>query len=255
MPRLPRRLEHGEEATLVEHLDELRTRIIIMICAVLVPTAVAYVFHRRIIHALVLPLPEEHRKLLTLSPLEPFTTSIRISIYAGLLVALPIVIWQLWAFLAPAMDERAQRAVNMLVVFASFLLGAGIVFAYYVVLPGALHFLTNYDDQEFNIQIRAREYLSFATLTVVASAIVFELPVFILGLVRLQILSTAKLRRNRRIGYVSCVAVAVLLPSVDPVSLVLESVPLIILFELSIWLSTFFERRWERAGLLWTATE
>jgi sec-independent protein translocase protein TatC len=255
VPRLPRRLEHGEEATLVEHLDELRTRIIIMVGGVLVPTAVAYAFHRRIIHALVAPLPEEHRKLLTLSPLEPFTTSIRISIYAGLLVALPIVIWQLWAFLAPAMDARAQRAVNLLVVFATFLLAAGIVFAYYVVLPGALHFLTNYDDQEFNIQIRAREYLSFATLTVVASAIVFELPVFILGLVRLQILSTAKLRRNRRIGYVSCVAVAVLLPSVDPVSLVLESVPLIILFELSIWLSTFFERRWERAGLLWTATE
>ena len=255
MPRLPRRLEHGEEATLVEHLDELRTRIIIMVGAVLVPTAVAYAFHRRIIHALVLPLPEEHRKLLTLSPLEPFTTSIRISIYAGLLVALPIVIWQLWAFLAPAMDARAQRAVNMLVVFATFLLASGIVFAYYVVLPGALRFLTNYDDQEFNIQIRAREYLSFATLTVVASAIVFELPVFILGLVRLQILSTAKLRRNRRIGYVSCVAVAVLLPSIDPVSLVLESVPLIVLFELSIWLSTFFERRWERAGLLWTATE
>jgi sec-independent protein translocase protein TatC len=255
VPRLPRRLEHGEEATLVEHLDELRTRIIIMVGAVFVPTAVAYAFHRRIIHALVLPLPEEHRKLLTLSPLEPFTTSIRISIYAGLLVALPIVIWQLWAFLAPAMDARAQRAVNMLVVFATFLLASGIVFAYYVVLPGALRFLTNYDDQEFNIQIRAREYLSFATLTVVASAIVFELPVFILGLVRLQILSTAKLRRNRRIGYVACVAVAVLLPSVDPVSLVLESVPLIILFELSIWLSTFFERRWERAGLLWTATE
>jgi sec-independent protein translocase protein TatC len=222
---------------------------------VLVPTAVAYAFHRRIIHLLVAPLPEKHHKLLTLSPLEPFTTSIRISIYAGLLVALPIVIWQLWAFLAPAMDDRAQRAVTALVVFATFLLGAGIVFAYYVVLPGALHFLTNYDDQEFNIQIRAREYLSFATLTVVASAIVFELPVFILGLVRLQILSTARLRRNRRVGYVACVAVAVLLPSVDPVSLVLESVPLIVLFELSIWLSTFFERRWERAGVLWTATE
>src|SRR5215208_715180 len=245
MPRLPRRLEHGEEATLVEHLDELRTRIVIMVAAVLVPTAVAYLFHRRIIHLLVAPLPEEHRKLLTLSPLEPFTTSIRISIYAGLIVALPIVLWQLWSFLAPAMDDRAQRAVAVLVVFATLLIVAGMVFAYYIVLPGALHFLTNYDDREFNVQIRAREYLSFATLTVVASAVVFELPVFILGLVRLQILSTAKLRRNRRIGYVSCVAVTVLLPSIDPVSLVLESVPLLILFELSIWLSPFFERRWE----------
>jgi sec-independent protein translocase protein TatC len=255
MPRLPRRLEHGEEATLVEHLDELRSRIIVCLAAVLIPTIVAYVFHRRIITLLVEPLPKEHRQLLTLGPLEPFTTSVKISIYAGLLIALPIVLWQIWSFLAPAMEERAQRAISAMAVFATVLLATGILFAYYIVLPAALRFLTNYDDQVFNIQIRAKEYLSFALVTIIACAVVFELPIFILGLVRVGVLSTATLRRNRRIGYVVCVAVAVLLPSVDPVSLVLESVPLIVLFELSIWLSAFFERRWERAGLLWTATE
>jgi len=255
VPRLPRRLDHGEEATLVEHLDELRSRIVICLLAVLVPTVVAYIFHRRIIEMLVEPLPEDHRKLVTLAPLEPFTTSVRISIYAGLLVALPIVLWQLWSFLAPAMEERAQRAISAMAAFATLLLVAGIVFSYYVVLPGALHFLTNYDDDLFNVQIRAREYLSFAVTTILACAVVFELPIFILGLVRVGVLSTAKLKRNRRIGYVACVAVAVLLPSVDPVSLALESIPLIILFELSIWLSAFFERRGQRAGVLWTATE
>jgi sec-independent protein translocase protein TatC len=255
MPRLPRRLEHGEEATLVEHLGELRSRIFISLAALVVPTIVAYVFHRRIIEMLVQPLPPERRQLLTLAPLEPFTTSVRVSIYAGLLVALPIILWQLWSFLAPAMEEQTQRAISWLVALSAVLVVAGVVFAYYIVLPGALHFLTNYDDDLFEIQIRAREYLSFATVTIVASAIVFELPIFILGLVRIGMLSTAQLRRNRRAGYVACVALAVLLPSVDPVSLALESVPLVLLFELSIWLAVFFERRWHRAGVLWTATE
>jgi len=255
MPRVPRRLEHGEEATLVEHLDELRSRIVISLVAMVVPIVVAYVFHERIIELLVQPLPPERRKLLTLAPLEPFTTSVRVSIYAGLLVALPIILWQLWSFLAPAMEEQTQRGIAWLVALSAVLLVAGVLFAYFVVLPGALHFLTNYDDELFEIQIRAREYLSFATLTIVASAVVFELPIFILGLVRVGVLSTTKLRRNRRIGYVACVALAVLLPSVDPVSLVLESVPLILLFEMSIWLAVFFERRWQRTGVLWTATE
>ena len=255
MPRVPRRLEHGEEATLVEHLDELRSRIVISLVAMVVPIVVAYVFHERIIELLVQPLPPERRKLLTLAPLEPFTTSVRVSIYAGLLVALPIILWQLWSFLAPAMEEQTQRGIAWLVALSAVLLVAGVLFAYFVVLPGALHFLTNYDDDLFEIQIRAREYLSFATLTIVASAIVFELPIFILGLVRVGVLSTTKLRANRRIGYVACVALAVLLPSVDPVSLVLESVPLILLFEMSIWLAVFFERRWQRTGVLWTATE
>ena len=255
MPRLPRRLAHGEEATLVEHLEELRARLVIMLVAVGLCAGVAYAFHHRIIRLLVEPLPDDHEQLLTLGPLEPFSTSVKVSIYAGLLAALPIVLWQLWSFLAPAMEEHAQRVIALFVAFATALLAGGIAFAYLVVLPGALRFLTNYDEDLFNIQIRARDYLSFATATIVATAIVFELPIFILALVRLGVLSTAVLRRNRRLGYVMCVAVAVLLPSVDPVSLALESIPLILLFELSIWMSAFFERRWQRAGVLWTATE
>ena len=255
MPRLPRRLGHGEEATLVEHLDELRSRLVISLVAVGVCAGVAFAFHHRIIGLLVKPLPDEHEKLLTLSPLEPFGTAVKVSIYAGLLVALPIVLWQLWSFLAPAMEEHSQRVIAVFVALATALLACGIVFAYLVVLPGALRFLTNYDEDLFNIQIRARDYLNFATATIVATAIVFELPIFILALVRLGVLSTAMLRRNRRAGYVACVAVAVLLPSVDPVSLALEAIPLILLFELSIWVSAFFERRWQRSGVLWTATE
>jgi sec-independent protein translocase protein TatC len=252
---LPRRLRHGEEATLVEHLDELRTRLVISLVAVGVAAGVVYAFHSRLIHWLVQPLPQDHRRLVTLGPLEPFTTSVKVSIYAGLLLALPVVLWQLWSFLAPAFEQHSERVVARFVAFSTALLAAGIAFSYWIVLPAALHFLTNYDESLYSIQIRAREYLSFVTVTFLAVGLVFQLPIFILALVRLSILTSERLRKNRRPGYVIVVAIAVLLPSVDPVSLVFEAVPLLILFEGSIWLAVFFERRWARAGVLWAAPE
>ena len=106
MSVLPRRLRHGEEATLVEHLGELRTRLIISLAALAVGFGIAYAFHGRILDWLNRPLPPSLDKPVTFSPIEPFATSIMVSLWAGLLLALPIVLWQLWAFLAPAFEER-----------------------------------------------------------------------------------------------------------------------------------------------------
>jgi sec-independent protein translocase protein TatC len=252
--RLPRRLRHGEEATLVEHLGELRARLIICIVAVVAAFAVVYVFHGHLLEWLNRPLPESKRPPVTFGVLEPFTMSIMVSFYAAFLIALPIVFWQLWAFLAPAFEDAHQRVFAGFVAFASALYGGGLVFAYFLVLPAALRFLTNYDNELYTTQIRAREYLSFATVVLLTVALVFELPIFVLALVRLGVLSAEKLRRNRRLGIVIVVAVAVLLPSVDPVSLVFEAVPLILLFESSIWLSAVFEKRWNEPERLASAT-
>jgi len=117
-----------------------------------------------------------------------------------------------------------------------------------VVLPRALTFLVDYDSGLYTTQIRASYYLSFVALTLLAFGIAFQMPIFILALVRLGVLSSDRLRRNRRLGYVLMLTFAILLPTVDPVSLVLEVVPLLVLFELSIWLSVFMERRWERSA-------
>ena len=114
-------------------------------------------------------------------------------------------------------------------------------------MPRALDFLTNFNDEVFQVQIRASYYFSFVTLTLLATGLAFQMPIFILALVRLRVLTAAKLRRNRRIGMVGMLVFAILLPTVDPVSLALEVVPLLILFELSIWLSTYMEKRWDIA--------
>jgi sec-independent protein translocase protein TatC len=242
--RLPRRLRHGEEATLVEHLDELRTRLIVSLVALTVGCVIAFAFHHRLIHWLNQPLPPERRHPVTFGVAEPLLTSLKISIMAGLALALPVVLWQLWSFLAPALQESSQHTVAAFVGLATALLVAGIAFGYYVVLPQAIHYLTNFDKDLYNIQLRARDYYSFVMLVLVGVGIVFELPIFVLALVRIGVLTTAQLRRNRRMGYFLVAVVAVLLPGVDPVTTTLEAIPLFFLYEGSIWLCVLVEHRW-----------
>jgi sec-independent protein translocase protein TatC len=246
--QLPRRLRHGEEASLVEHLDELRGRLIVCLVALVVTTSVAYAFRRPIIDWLQEPLPKSHRDhLITLSVAEPFITSFMVAIYAGFIAAIPIVFWQIWAFLAPAFRETTQKVVTSLVGFAAVLAVLGVVFGRYVVMPAAIPFLTNYDSDIYQIQLRAKDYISFASLCILATAVVFEVPVFMLGLTRTRIITTARLRKNRRIGYAAMAITAVALPGVDPITTTLEMIPLMILFESSIWLSVLFDRRAAKA--------
>jgi sec-independent protein translocase protein TatC len=241
---LPRRLAPGQSAELVDHLDELRSRLMICVLALAGGTGVAFAFHGMLLAWLNGPLPDARRHPVTFGVAEPFTTSLKISIYAGLALALPVILWQLWSFLAPVFAQRAQRTVAGFVLLGTALFAAGVAFAYRVALPAALHFLTNYDSNRYDIQIRAADYYSFAVMVLVAVGIVFELPIVVLGLVRLGVTSSAKLRRNRRLGYVAMAALAVALPGVDPVTTGFEMVPLMLLFEGSIWLAAAFERRW-----------
>ena len=137
-------------------------------------------------------------------------TSMWVSVYAGFLLALPVILWQLWGFLIPAFDPGHERMLKWFVLLATALLVAGVAFGYLVALPRATAFLTNYDNSIYNIQIRAKDYISFAVKVLIGMAIVFELPIFVVGLTRMGVISTHTLRTKRRIGYfiVACVAVA-----------------------------------------------
>jgi sec-independent protein translocase protein TatC len=244
MALLPRRVGHGERAELVEHLGELRHRLAISAAAVALAFGVTFIFRERIIGWLNAPL--EGKEPITLGVAEPFTTSLLVSFYAAVALALPVLFWQAWAYLAPALDQRTQKSIAHLVILASLVLAAGMAFAYWVVLPSTIPFLLDFDDDLYQIEVRARDYYSFAALTVVGVGALFELPVFLLGLVRLGILSAARLRRNRRKGIVVLVAISVALPGVDPVTTLLQTVPLLVLFEASIWAAPIVERRRSR---------
>jgi sec-independent protein translocase protein TatC len=242
-PKLPRRLEHGEEATLVEHLEELRQRLFVCLGALAVGFVVGYILHRHLVHWLTLDLPANHRRLTTLSIGEPFMTSMWVSLWFGLLVALPVILFQAWSFFIPAVDKTHTRILRAFVFFATALLACGVAFGYFVALPAASKFLTNYDSSIYQQQIQAKPFLTFATHVLIAMAIVFELPIFVIGLTRTGILTTKKLRKNRRIGYFAVVCIGVALPGVDPVTTVIETIPLLLLFELSIWISALLDKR------------
>jgi sec-independent protein translocase protein TatC len=243
MRLLPRRLAYGEEATLVEHLGELRSRVVISILALVGAFSVTYTFRGHILHWLNAPLPDRLQKPVTFGVAEPFTTSVWVSFWAALLIALPIVIWQLWAFLAPAFSHHYQRTMTLLVGCAAALMVGGVLFGYFVALPAAVKFLTSYDSSHYTILIRARDYYSFCTQVLVAVGLVFEVPMVVLGLVQLRVLSAARLRRTWRVGIAIMAVIAVALPGVDPVTTTFEMIPLMALYAVSIWVATILEHR------------
>jgi sec-independent protein translocase protein TatC len=243
MSRLPRRLGHGEEATLAEHLDELRGRLFVIIGVVAVTTIVAFAFHTHLLDWLNRPLPRGHRHLLATGVAEPFTVSITVSVYAGLVLSSPVILWQLWSFFAPAFEPSAERRVLGLAAFAVVLGAAGLSFGYLVLLPRAIHWLTNYDDKHFTHLLNAKQYYGFVSTVLLGIVVVFELPMVVLGLVSLGVLTSRTLRKHRRIGYFVTAVIALGLPGPDPVTTALELLPMWVLFEGSIWLAWFVERR------------
>ena len=248
MARVPRRLGHAEEATLGEHLEELRGRLFVMLGAVGAGTIVAYIFRNHVLDWLNQPLPPDHRQVYTFGVAEPFTVTLTVCMYAGFVLALPVVLWQIWGFFAPAVNPASERKMLALAVVAVALGAAGLAFGYWILLPRAVHFLTNYDNTHFHVAIRASSYYNFVVTVLVGVVILFQTPLVVLGLVSLGVLSSRTLREKRRIGYFITAAVALALPGPDPVTTFLELLPMWLLFEASIWLAVLFERRQAKAA-------
>jgi sec-independent protein translocase protein TatC len=242
-----RAAQFDERLTLVEHLDELRTRIIVSIAVLVVAVGLCFWQNHLLLDIVNGPLPG-NKEPITLSPAEPFLTTFKLSIYAGLILALPILLYQLYAFLLPALSPVEKRVIVPFLLLVPVLFIAGVIFGYFVVLPAAIKFLLNFNSDQFHIQVRASEYYSFVTLTLLAMGIVFQVPMGILAATRLGITTPAKLRKNRRYAYLILAVIAMLLPGTDPVTMLIELLPLLVLYELSIVLAQVFGRPVTSAG-------
>jgi sec-independent protein translocase protein TatC len=240
MARL-RPVDFEDRLTLVEHLDELRTRIVISIAAFTVAFALCFWQNSRLLDIANAPLPGD-RTPITFGVAEPFTTTVTISAYAALVIALPVILYQGYAFILPALTTREKRVVVPFLVMVPLLFVAGVVFGYFIVLPAATKFLLNFNDDQFNIQIRARDYYSFFTLTLGVMGLIFQMPIGILAVTRLGIVTPEQLSQNRGYAIVVLAILAMLLPGTDPVSMLLEMVPLVLLFEGSLILARIFGR-------------
>lgn len=249
--QLPKRLDHGEEISLVEHLTELRQRLMVAFIALGVGFAVAFWRNADILRLFnrQLPIdPRTHQHILptTLSVSEPFTNSMVISAYAGLLLALPIVFYQLYAFVIPAFSQKTSKHIWPIMIIVPLLFVGGVAFGYEIVLPRAVHFLLGFNASEYNVQVRANSYYSFACMILAAMGLIFEMPAAVAALTRVGILSAALMRKHRRYAIVVLAAIAALLPGVDPVSMLLEFLPLLLLYEVSIWVARLVEIRRDR---------
>jgi sec-independent protein translocase protein TatC len=234
--RAPR---YGEGLPLVEHLDELRTRIIVSTVVLGVAVGLCFWQNHLLLDALNGPLPAD-KKPITLSPSEPFLATFKVSIYAGILLALPIVLYEAYAFVLPALSPAERRVIRPFLVLVPALFVAGVAFGYYVVLPGALRFLLNFNADHFTVEVRAGNYYGFITLTLFAMGLVFQVPMGILALTKLGITTPSQLAKNRRYAYLTLAIVAMALPGTDPVTMLIELAPLLLLYELSIVLARTF---------------
>ena len=242
MPRI-KPVEYEDRLTVVGHLDELRSRIIVAAASFGVAFGLCAWQNHLILEIVNRPLPDNLPEPITFGVTEPFTTTLTNAGYFALLLALPVIIYQVYAFVLPAFSPQERRLATPLLLMAPVLFVAGVVFCYFVVLTPATDFLLSFNADEFNTQVRARDYYSFVTLTMVAMGLGFQVPIAILAAVRLGITTPAKLRKNRRYAILVIAIVAAFLPTVDPLTLILEMIPLIVLYELSIVLAAALARQ------------
>lgn len=232
---------------LMGHLGELRKRITYIAIVVVVCCIAAFIEKKWVFFVIMRPLKStaiESHKLLVTGPTEAFMTVLKVSIYAGLIVCLPFILYQFWAFIMPALYENEKRSVTPYVAFTTALFLGGVAFAYFLVLPVGLKFLVGYGGEYFNPLLKAGEYTSFVTLFLLAFGVVFELPLLMMLVAWAGLVDHVKMRKVRKYAIlVEAVVAMVLTPSQDPLSMGLMLGPLIVLYELGIWLAKVSAKR------------
>jgi sec-independent protein translocase protein TatC len=187
------------------------------------------------------------KRPVTLGVGEPLTATLVAAGYAALLLTLPLLLYQAYAFVLPAFSRTEREVALPLMVMVPFLFYAGVVFAYFLVLPAAVDFLQNFNDENYDVLLQARDYNKFAIMVMGGMGLLFQLPVLILAVTRMGILTTGQLRKQRRYAILVIAIVAALLPGGDPVTMMLMMIPILFLYEGSILLASLLDRRAARA--------
>jgi len=308
MPRVLRPVGHEDRLSIIDHLDELRTRLIVCAVGLAIAFGVCFWQNNALLHLLNRALPdvtstssnhlsgltgdavkESHDLAATAAALsglansptqslqnralfaaaaksmadaakslpqttpqrlpitigigEPFTTTLTVAAYFALLFTLPLLIYEGYAFVLPALKPEERRAAIPAMAAAPVLFLAGVMFAFFVVLPPAVHFLQGYNSQNFNILVQAKTYYTFEIFTMIGIGLAFQLPLGLLALQQLGVINSRTLTGNWRYATVIIAVIAAAMPGVDPVTTGLEMLPLVILFLASIVLLKIADRR------------
>jgi sec-independent protein translocase protein TatC len=239
--RVPTRPRGEARMTLIEHLDELRSRIIKVGAAFIGLSIVAWFFRERIFEWLLDPAGDAlSGKLNVTSVTEQLFTDMKLALYVGFLLTIPVLLYQIWAFVAPAVGDMGRAFTYTIITLASALFLAGVAFGYFVVLPIGTQFLLNWAPERYNTIITSQYYLSFVTRFLLAFGIVFEFPAATYVAAKLELVDAPLLKRYRRHAIViNTVLAAALTPGQDPFSMILMAVPMVLMYELSIVIARY----------------
>src|SRR5215217_9191840 len=236
--RSPRSARDEMRMTLIEHLDELRSRIIKIGIAFFVVAIAAWFFREHLLDFIL--APSGLTKLTALAPTEQIMTQIKLCLYVGFMLTLPFLIYQTWAFVAPAVGDMGRAFTYTLISMSSVLFLAGVAFGYYVVLPIGIPILINWDPAHFEVNITSQYYLPFVTRFLLAFGIVFELPAATYVAAKLELVDASLLKKYRKHAIVAnTILAAALTPGQDPYSMMLMALPMIVMYELSIIIARY----------------
>jgi Tat protein translocase TatC len=247
--RLPRvrRIGHEEEASVVEHLDELRNRLFVALACLGVVFLIAFWRHQDIYELFfdAAPATVNGKPLLwtVFQVGEQFKIALSVSFWTAILVTSPVLFYQLYAYTIPAFRPEHQKVAWPLLLLVPSLFLCGVAFGYFIVIPAASNFLFNFDANMFNVLPQVQPWFEFCITMMLIMGLVFEMPALVLLLARLGIVTSLMLRHFRRYAIVVNAVIAAALPGADPVSMILELAPLLILYELSIWVAKLAEPR------------
>lgn len=234
-----------KEMTFLEHLEELRWRIIYSLIGIVIGTIVAWIFIDYLVDYILLkPARDSGAELQNLKPFGQLFLYVQVAIIIGVIVSIPNIFYQLWKFIAPALHKSERKYILSIVIFSSLCFLIGVAFAYFVMLPLTLKFAAQFGSSDIKNQFAIDEYMSIIISVMLAAGIVFELPMISFFLSKLGILKPSFMQKYRKHAIVIImIAAAILTPGTDPVSQIILAVPLVVLYEISILISKLSQKK------------
>ncbi len=242
--------EPSDKAPFLEHLEELRRRLIICIVAVAIGFLISYGFKEKIFQILILPLikalpASQGKHLIYTAPHEAFLTYLKVSLLSGVALATPVIIFEFWRFVAPGLYEHEKKYLFPIVILSVLFFLGGASFGYFVVFPFGFKFFASFASQYITPMISTKEFLSFAVRLLLVFGLIFEMPLVVFFLARLGLIGDKFLRRQRKYAVVLIFTVAAILTPPDVFTQILMAGPLLILYEMSVWIAYFFSKKKE----------
>jgi sec-independent protein translocase protein TatC len=242
--------DRDKELSLIQHIGELRDRLVFAAIALVATTAIAFFFATPLIRILLIPVDctfvptyvcrEPPTTLVSFSPTENFTTYFRVALFAGIALAMPVILYEIYAYIDPALLPNERRFIRFMGLPAIGLFITGMLFCYFILLPNAIKFLITFGEEVIKNQLRAADYLSFVTIFILGMGIVFEVPVVIFALVKIHVVSRPWLAKQRRYVFLLAFLIgAFITPTPDPFNQTLVAVPMYLLFELGLLVARF----------------